>query len=178
MRCDPKLAVGNLNPIPLRYYNIGAMRIVKAPAEILSKSTQKVAKYDSQLRNLVDTMAAAMRQAKGIGLSANQIGAPWQVMVIEVLSDGLKIPLTVIVNPKLVNVSAQQSVKIEGCLSLPGKEVEVPRAQAIKIKGYNLKGKKITIAAKGLLARIIQHEYDHLNGLLITDRGKVVRPHQ
>lgn len=150
------------------------MVIVKSPNWVLSRPTKKVVYFNNELEKLVDRMAAAMRKAKGIGLAANQVGQTLSVIIIEVASEKLKIPLTVVVNPKLISASREKTTQTEGCLSLPGLEVELPRSKAVKIKGYNLKGKQIKIAAKGLFARIIQHEMDHLNGFLITDRGKIV----
>jgi len=151
------------------------MKIVKAPNSILSNKTRKVTIFDNDLKKLADAMVLTMHKASGIGLAANQINKDLNIMAIHMDSEKTKIPLTVVVNPRLVSISLEMKDHIEGCLSLPGLEVDVPRATALKIKGQNLKGKPITIAAKGMFARIIQHEMDHLNGFLITDRGKIVK---
>lgn len=142
---------------------------------MLSAKTQKVSQFNDGLKKLVDEMRKTMHKSKGIGLAANQIGKDLQVMIMEMDTEKLKIPFTVVINPRLISLGNEIENQIEGCLSLPGLEVDVPRATAIKIKGQNLKGKPITISAKGMYARIIQHEMDHLGGFLITDRGKVVK---
>lgn len=150
------------------------MKIVKAPNQVLANKTQKVASFDIELKKMVDSMVQTMRQSNGIGLAANQIGKDMSVMIIEMNAEKIRIPITIVVNPKLISQGSELETEIEGCLSLPGLEVEVPRSTAVKIKGQNLKGKPITIAAKGMFARIIQHEFDHLNGYLITDRGEKI----
>lgn len=145
------------------------MRIVTAPNPILFTAVKKVVNFDDDLKKLAEKMILTMRANKGIGLAANQIGADCQVILIEYALKRPIIPLTAVVNPKLVSQSPKWNYQVEGCLSLPGKEFEVARSEAVKIKGFNLKGKPITLAAKGLFARIIQHEMDHLRGILIND---------
>lgn len=150
------------------------MNIVLAPNFVLSNPAKKVVNFDNDLKKLADQMVSLMRAAKGVGLAANQIGVTQQVIAIEYTGQDLTIPLVVVVNPRVISASAAITTNIEGCLSLPGRQVNVARSKALKIKGFNLKGKLITIAAKGFFARIIQHEMDHLSGVLITDRGKIV----
>lgn len=150
------------------------LKIVADPNDVLNKPTEKVTKFDRNLQDLIEKMVVQMRAANGIGLAANQVGVSLQVMVIEVNTKRVKIPLHVMINPKILSLTGKVEVQTEGCLSLPKMEVDVPRFEAVKIKGQNAKGKPITIAAKGLFARIIQHEIDHLNGILISSRGKVI----
>lgn len=153
------------------------IKIITAPSKILSVPTQKVEFFDQKLHKIIKDMVRVMRHFSGIGIAANQIGLSLQIIAIECKTKDAKIPLTVILNPKTISKSQELNSKAEGCLSLPEIEVEVSRSNAIKIKGNNPKGKTITISAKGLFARIIQHELDHLQGILITDRGKILKNH-
>jgi peptide deformylase len=107
-----------------------------------------------------------LSEPKGVGLAATQIGLPWQIIVVDI-GDG---PLSLI-NPKILSHKGKDWDK-EGCLSLPGIYAEVERWSWIRATGLNREGKKIQIEGEGLLARVIQHEIDHLNGVLFIDRVK------
>lgn len=118
-----------------------------------------------RLKTLLADMVETMRKFRGIGLAATQIDVHKQVIVIE-LQDG---PLTLI-NPTIKNPSKQQEVDEEGCLSVPGVFGHVSRAANLKLEAYDENGKRFTLKAAGLFARVIQHEVDHINGHLFLDR--------
>jgi len=139
--------------------------VVKYPNPVLREKARNVGKIDSSVREIVEDMVATMRRENGLGLAANQIGVLQKVFVYD---DGTG--LGVIINPKIVSAKGQQ-VGVEGCLSVPGLQGEVPRAEEVVVKGTDLNGKAVKIRARGLLARIFQHEIDHLEGTLFIDRA-------
>ncbi len=120
-------------------------------------------------------MREKMKEAHGIGLSANQIGLPYRVFVAQVPSHQGRPKFYAIFNPEIVKQSKETEIMEEGCLSIPGKYGFVERASRIVIKGYDPNGKKIKIKAWGLLARVFQHEIDHLDGKLFIDRTNKVK---
>ena len=120
---------------------------------------------------LIRGMRETMRTANGIGLSANQIGLPWKMFVAEVPSEkGLK--FYAIFNPELKKEGSARTAFDEGCLSIPGVYGEVTRPAKVTLAGQDRRGKSLTIKAWGLLARVFQHEVDHLNGTLFVDKVK------
>ena len=141
-------------------------KIVKYPDPVLRKQAKAVRKLDPAVKKLVEDMVSTMRDANGLGLAANQIGALQKVFVYD---DGAG--LGVLINPKIVKAEGEQ-LGTEGCLSLPGLHGEVKRANQIVIKGMDLSGKTVRVKAEGMLARIFQHEMDHLNGTLFIDRAE------
>lgn len=138
--------------------------ILKKPHPILSKRAKSVSKVDSETKKLIDDMIDTMRSVNGLGLAANQVGVLQKIFVYD---DGNG--LGVMINPEIISFSGEQ-IDVEGCLSVPGKQGDVKRANEIVVKGMNAKGKPIKIKAEGLLARIFQHEIDHLQGKLFIDR--------
>ena len=137
--------------------------ILTAEAPILRERTKKVSSYDASLGRLLDDMLETMRDAPGVGLAANQVGVPLQVAVIEI--DG---QLTELVNPQIVKGSGEQ-LDWEGCLSIPGFVAETPRYAKVTVKARDRHGKEIRVKGEELLARALQHEIDHLNGILYID---------
>jgi len=135
------------------------------PNSVLRKQAKAVSKLDRGVKKLIDDMVATMRESSGLGLAANQIGVLQKVFVYD---DGTG--LGVLINPEIVSATGEQ-IGIEGCLSVPGLQGEVRRASEIVVKGKDLNGKPVKIKAEGLLARIIQHEIDHLDGTLFIDRA-------
>jgi peptide deformylase len=128
------------------------------------------AKIDKkEIAEIIKKMRQAMTEHNGVGLAANQLGLPWRMFIAR---DENK--FYVIFNPKIIKKSREVAKLEEGCLSVPGEERLVPRPEKIVLAGMDRGGKKIKISAWGLLGRIFQHEIDHLNGLLIIDRGKPV----
>ena len=139
--------------------------IVKYPDPILRKQAKQISKIDEKTKQLVSDMIDTLRAVKGLGLAANQVGVLQKVFVYD---DGTE--AGVMINPKITRASGQQT-GVEGCLSIPGLQGDVTRANEIEIRGTDLKGKPVKIEAEGLLARIFQHEFDHLVGKVFTDRA-------
>ena len=137
--------------------------ILTAEAPILRERTKKVSSYDASLGRLLDDMLETMRDAPGVGLAANQVGVPLQVAIIEI--DG---QITELVNPQIVKTAGEQ-LDWEGCLSIPGYVAETPRYAKVTVKGRDRRGKEIRLKGEELLARALQHEIDHLNGMLYID---------
>jgi len=148
--------------------------IVTIPEPVLRKKARKVTDFGPELQSLIDDMVETMRQAPGVGLAAPQVASPLRVIVIEFGDeDNEEVPpkLLAMVNPEIVRVSDETVVGTEGCLSIPGFVGDVERLEQITVKGQNRLGKPIRVKAGGWLARIFQHEIDHLNGVLFTDRA-------
>jgi peptide deformylase len=124
-----------------------------------------------EIQALIATMRNAMREAKGIGLSANQIGIDAQVFVVEVPGTRGEQKFYAVFNPSVEKMGEVREESEEGCLSIPKKFGAVPRATFIVVRGFDKRGKPIKIKAWGLLARVFQHEIDHLNGKLFIDRA-------
>lgn len=146
----------------------------KKEERVLRARTQPIdfAKPKREREVLVRQMRAAMRSANGIGLSANQIGLSYRVFVAEVPDADGRIKQYAIFNPVIEKASKETSVMEEGCLSVPGFYGEVERPEKITLAGFDQYGKAIRIRAWGLLARVFQHEIDHLNGILFIDKAK------
>ncbi len=145
------------------------------PEEVLRKKAQPVDVFDEDLVSLVDDMVETMRVAPGVGLAAPQIGVSKRVIVVEFgHEEDENIPkrLYVMINPEILNASEETVNGIEGCLSVPGLIGEVTRSQVVTVRGQDLNGKPVKVRAQGWLARIFQHEIDHLNGVLYTDRSE------
>ena len=132
---------------------------------ILREKAKKVARVDTSIQKLLDDLAETMLDAPGAGLAANQIGVPLRVCVVK----GDENQIWGLVNPVIVK-SAGSQVGYEGCLSKPGWVGEVERYEAVVVKGLNRHGKQVRIKSTGFTARAFQHELDHLDGVLFTDR--------
>ncbi|MBU2610239.1 MAG: peptide deformylase [Chloroflexi bacterium] len=154
--------------------------IVTLPDPLLRRKSRPVTKFDTQLQTLFDDMIETMRVAPGVGLAAPQVGVSERLIVVEYGDDDDEdIPkkLYVLVNPEIKSFSQETEVGVEGCLSVPGLLGEVERSLAVTIKGLNRHGQPVKIKAQDWLARIFQHEIDHLNGVVFTDRAtKVWKP--
>jgi peptide deformylase len=147
------------------------MAVIKTyPAAILRQRAEAVQKIDSSVHMLIDAMAELMYQAEGVGLAAPQVGISQRVIVLDA-GDGL----TSMVNPEIFEMSEEQEKVEEGCLSLPGVRVQVHRPKSLKIRGIDERGETVEITAEGLLARVFQHEIDHLNGVLIVDHASMIQ---
>jgi len=127
-----------------------------------------------EIREMIKNMRVAIKENKGVGLSANQIGSEWRLFIAEVPSDEGKPKFYAVFNPEIIKASKEKTILEEGCLSVPGAWGLVERPEQIIITGLDKNGKKIKIKAWGLQARIFQHETDHLNGILFIDRTKKV----
>jgi len=149
--------------------------IVTLPDPVLRRKAKSVTDFGPALQTLVDDMIETMRQAPGVGLAAPQVGVSDRVIVVEYPEDeeqeDAPKKLYVVVNPEIKEISHETEMGIEGCLSLPGLQGEVERALALTVRGRTRRGQPIKIKAKGWMARIFQHEIDHLEGVVFTDRA-------
>ena len=145
--------------------------IVTIPDEVLRKKAHKVTNFDKDLITLVDDMFETMRQAPGVGLAAPQIALSQRVIVVEYGEEDEKPKSFAVINPEIIKTSTETEMGIEGCLSIPNLVGEVERFSSIVIRGFNKFGKPVKIKSSGWLARIFQHEIDHLEGILFTDRA-------
>jgi peptide deformylase len=151
--------------------------IVTIPGPVLRRKARKVTDFGPELQTLIDDMLDTMRDAPGVGLAAPQIDSPLRVIVVEYGEDeDEKAPakLYTIVNPEITRFAPETEVGTEGCLSIPGYVGDVERPTAITLKGFNRRGQPVKIKADGWLARIFQHEVDHLDGVLFIDRAEKV----
>jgi peptide deformylase len=144
-------------------------KIVIEPDPILRKESKPIDKVDNDLRKLLDDMLETMYAAPGIGLAAVQVGILKRLIVIDISKDKEKKNPLFLINPKIVSKSKNTSIYEEGCLSLPGHFAEIERPAECQINFLDYNGKKKEITAKGLLSTCIQHEIDHLNGVLFID---------
>ena len=151
--------------------------VVTLPDPVLRRKAFKVTEFDAALQTLIDDMVETMREEPGVGLAANQVGVLQRLIVVEYGDDedeNIPPKLYVVVNPELTRLSDEKVFGTEGCLSIPGYVGNVERHESLTVKGQNRRGQPITIKAKGWLARIFQHEVDHLNGVLFVDRAEKV----
>jgi len=153
--------------------------IVKHPNEVLRRKARPVEEFDSGLQQLIDDMIETMRAAPGVGLAAPQVNAPLRVTVVEYGEEpdeeaNGKPPekkLFTLINPEITRSSLETEVASEGCLSIPGLVGDVDRSLTVTVKALNRRGQPVKIKANGWLARIFQHEIDHLNGVLFIDKA-------
>jgi peptide deformylase len=138
--------------------------ILTQEAAILRQKAKRVSRVDNSIQKLIDDMVDTMVAAPGVGLAAPQVGVGLRVIVFKTDAN-----LHALVNPEMVKADGEQ-VGMEGCLSIPGYVGEVKRAMRVVARGLNRNGKQVKIKGDGLLARAIQHEIDHLDGILFTDR--------
>lgn len=143
--------------------------IVLLPDSVLRKKSAPIERFDDDLKRLASDMTETMYDAPGIGLAAIQIGIPRQMLVVDVSKDEDNQNPQVFINPEIVKNSDETSTYEEGCLSIPEYYAEVERPAAITINYLDLSGKKQSIEADGLMATCLQHEIDHLNGVLFID---------
>ena len=149
--------------------------IVKYPEPVLKKRATNVEHVTAEIRRLIDNMAETMYDAPGVGLAAPQVGKSLRVIVVDPTGEEAK-QLIVLVNPEIVS-AAGEAMGEEGCLSVPGIRAKVKRWAKVRVRGYDpIKEKTVENEADGLLARIFQHEIDHLDGMVFLDRlGRVKR---
>jgi peptide deformylase len=151
--------------------------IVSLPDPVLRRKARKVTGFGPELQTLIDDMVETMRQAPGVGLAAPQVGVPLRLIVIEYSEEedeDTPPKLYMLANPEITRFSEEVEVGTEGCLSIPGFIGDVERATGVTVKGYNRRGQPVRIKADGWLARIFQHEVDHLDGVLFIDRAERV----
>jgi peptide deformylase len=155
-------------------------KIVTLPEPVLRRKARTITTFDKNLQTLIDDMIETMREAPGVGLAAPQVNVSERLIVVEYAEeqeeeteDQQEKPkkLFVLINPEIVKSSAETLMGVEGCLSIPNLVGEVERHAVIQVKGLNRHGKPTKVKAEGWLARIFQHEIDHLNGILFPDRA-------
>jgi len=157
------------------------LKIVTLPEPVLRRKTRAITRFDAALQTLIDNMIETMREAPGVGLAAPQVGISDRLIVVEYpaddeIEDAPK-KLFVVINPEIKSRSKEVEMGIEGCLSIPGLHGEVERALTVTVKGLTRHGQPVKIKARGWLARIFQHEVDHLDGIVFTDiAAKVWKP--
>lgn len=142
--------------------------IIHVPDDVLRKKAQPVTTVTSEIRQLLDDMAETMYDAPGIGLAANQIGSLERLIVMDCGDDDAP-ELWQMINPEIIWESEEQSKLEEGCLSIPGHNAEVTRPASVRARYMDIEGNICEMEADGLLAACIQHEIDHLNGVLFID---------
>ncbi|HSO27030.1 MAG TPA: peptide deformylase [Anaerolineales bacterium] len=144
--------------------------IVTVPDPVLRKKAREVTDFGPDLQKLIDDMVDTMREAPGVGLAGPQVNQSIRVIVVEYGEEEEKPPkLFAVVNPEITRASRDTELGTEGCLSIPEIVGNVERAHSVTVKGQNRHGQPIKIKAEGWLARIFQHEVDHLNGVLFVD---------
>ncbi|CAN7144126.1 MAG: peptide deformylase [Rhizobium sp.] len=143
--------------------------LIILPDPLLRQVSKPIERVDADFQRLADDMLETMYDAPGIGLAAIQIGVPRRMLVIDISREGEEKQPLVFVNPEVVASSDERSVYEEGCLSIPDYYAEVERPATVKVKYLDRDGKEQTVEADGLLATCLQHEIDHLNGVLFID---------
>ncbi|MBI4395965.1 MAG: peptide deformylase [Elusimicrobia bacterium] len=154
-----------MNKATVRETDVLAVRKYGDP--VLRRKAQPVKSIDDELRKLIRTMFHTMYAEPGIGLAAPQVGVPMRLAVVDLMPEGKSSPM-VLINPKMEEKRGRV-LSEEGCLSLPGLSVNIPRAEWVRVSALNESGFPITVSGDGLLARCLQHELDHLDGVLIID---------
>ena len=144
-------------------------KILTEPDPFLRQKSKPVEKVDDSIREIMDDMLETMYQAPGIGLAAIQIGIPKRIIVLDISMDREKKEPLYFVNPEKVYTSEDQATYEEGCLSVPGQFAEIDRPDKCHIKYLDYNGDSKELKAEGLLATCIQHEIDHLEGILFID---------
>lgn len=150
------------------------MKIITVPNKILTTPTKSVEKFDEELKELVSDMKETLknqRNPEGVGLSANQVGVGLSVAIVRLnFDEPTATPnLIAVVNPKITKRAEKTVKEVEGCLSIPETSVPVERFESVTVEAQDLQGSPIKLEPSGFLARIFQHEIDHLEGKLITD---------
>ena len=145
------------------------MEIVQYPHPTLRHTSKPLRRVDAELKKIIAEMFALMYQAKGIGLAANQVDLPLQFFIVNTAGTPGEGEEMVFINPVLSKAKGSEEAE-EGCLSIPGLYGKVMRPKQINLTAYDLQGKEINATLDGLLARVVQHEFDHLQGVLFIDR--------
>jgi len=143
--------------------------ILHYPDARLREPGRKVDRVTAEVQQLVDDMAETMYAAPGVGLAATQLGEPYQIFVVDCASEGEPSDFRVFINPEILSREGS-TVYEEGCLSFPGAREEIERAAHVHVRALDREGRPFELEAEGLLAIAIQHEYDHLQGVLMIDR--------
>ncbi len=152
--------------------SMAVLDIRKYPDPVLKRKTNRVERIDAELQRLIDDMFETMYAAPGVGLAANQVGVPLSLAVIDISprqEKGKRSGPLVIINPVMLSMDGSVTEE-EGCLSIPDYTEKISRAAKVRVRAQDRNGEELEIEAEGLLAKALQHEIDHLNGLLFIDR--------
>lgn len=149
---------------------MAVLNILTYPDKFLAQPTVPVKEVTEELKQLIEDMADTMYKAPGIGLAANQVGSDKRFLIADPLADPEKREFRVFINPEIVKMSGEVLSKEEGCLSVPDFRADVKRADKIIVNYMDIEMKPATIEADDMLSIILQHEIDHLNGILFIDR--------
>lgn len=156
----------------MEHRRVAILEIVKDPDPVLRKKAIKVRKADDGIRKLADDMFETMLDAPGVGLAAPQVGKSVRLIVVHVPEDeedGTRETSLKLLNPEIIKARGSE-VGAEGCLSIPGWAGDVERYTHVTVKGTDMENRPVRIKADGFLARVLQHEIDHLDGVLFPDR--------
>jgi len=148
---------------------VAVLEILKDPHPLLKKRCEKVDRIDGEVKKLIRDMTETMYQANGIGLAACQVGVSRRVIVVDVSPIDSEKEFFAMVNPEVISEEGEIEHE-EGCLSVPDCLEKLKRKEKVLVRGFSPAGKEIEISAEGILAIAIQHEIDHVNGVLILDR--------
>jgi len=153
---------------------MAVLEILKYPHRVLKKRSKEVDRIDDEVKTLIHDMAETMYEANGIGLAACQVGVPRRIIVLDVSPLDPKQALFAMINPEIISEEGEIDYE-EGCLSVPDCLEKVRRKEKVRVKGMSPDGKEMEVAGEGILAIALQHEMDHINGLLILDRVSRVK---
>lgn len=141
------------------------LEIKKYPDPVLRKKTQEIKEVSEETRLLAENLAETMQKKEGLGLAAPQVGVSQRIIAVQ----GEK-GVLIFLNPRIVSKSRKKEIMEEGCLSFPGVFLKIKRPKEVEVAAQNIQGQEVSVKAAGLLARVLQHEIDHLAGKLIIDR--------
>lgn len=144
------------------------------PADVLKLKAKPIQNVDDDLQQLIDDMIETMHEARGIGLAAPQVGVSQRLVVLNLSSREEDMPILVLINPEIIEADGIVESE-EGCLSIPECLMSIKRAEKVKVRAMDPAGKTIEIEAEGLLARALQHELDHLDGVVLFDRLSAIK---
>ncbi|MDR2404271.1 MAG: peptide deformylase [Spirochaetaceae bacterium] len=147
------------------------MEIITLGNELLRRKAEPVSHIDGRYKKIAEEMIGALRAGKGVGLAGPQIGLVERIFVVEIQGDEPR----VFINPSIIETSEETVKYEEGCLSVPGVWADVIRPASVRVQAWNEQGRPFTLEADGILARVILHEYDHLEGMLFIDRLSEVK---
>jgi peptide deformylase len=145
------------------------LKIVTYPDTFLSGQAKKVENIDGKIQKIIDDMASIMYEAPGIGLAAMQVGIDKSIIIYDIAQTDKKRSLQVLINPRIITSEGSTISEKEGCLSVPDFRADVKRADLVLVEGIDRKERPVRIEAHGLHAIVLQHEIDHLNGILFID---------
>jgi len=148
---------------------MAVLEILKYPHPLLKKRSQEIEKIDENVRQLIQDMTETMYDANGVGLAACQVGVGKRIIVLDVSPMDPEQDLFALINPEIV-AEEEEIDHEEGCLSVPDCQEIIKRKQKVRVRGMSSEGKEVELEAQGILAIALQHEVDHLNGVLILDR--------